>query len=85
MTMQKLKSWVRLILTIAIILAAGLIILLNRGNHADLWLFHSFTDVSVIWLLIVTSLVTLVGYWIVKGVYRAYRDVKQPSEIKKDS
>jgi len=82
--MQKIKAWVRLILTIAIILAAVLIIFKNWENQTNLWLIYSFKDVPVIRLLIVTSLVTLVGFWIVKGVYRAYRDVKQTSVIKKD-
>ena len=78
MSIKRFFAWVRLILTVLIIVSAIIVILGNQDNKTDLWvLFHTFKQIPVIWLILVTAGVTLVGFWIIKGVYKAYRDVKQ--------
>jgi uncharacterized integral membrane protein len=80
MTMKKIKAWVRLVGTIILVLLIILIIVMNRNNRTNLWLFYDFQQIAVIWLLIVTALVSGAGIWIIKGVYRAFKDVKQADE-----
>lgn len=79
MSYQKIKAWARLILLVVLILEIVLIVFKNQDNKANLWLFFGvqLNQVHVIWLMVVTVLVTLVGFWVLKGVYRAYRDVKR--------
>jgi hypothetical protein len=75
MTMKKFKAWVRLVVTLILLFLVILIIAKNSDNQASLWFFHTY-NIAVIWLLIVTSLVSVVGFWIIKGVYRAFKDVR---------
>ncbi len=76
MTMKKVKAWIRLVVTLVFLFLVILIIWKNWDNQADLWFFHSY-KIAVIWLLIVTALVSVGGFWVLKGVHRAFKDVKQ--------
>lgn len=56
--------------------AVLLIIIKNRNNRTDLWLFHTFKDESVLWLIVITAAATLVIYLVVRGVRSALKRVK---------
>jgi len=80
MEFRKIKAWARLIFTLVLALMIVLVFVMNRNNRTDLWLFYRFEQLGVIWLIFATALSTLLGYWVVRGVRRAYRDVKKPAE-----
>jgi len=80
MEAKRMKAWLRLIVVVVLLVIAFLVIFMNRNNRADLWLFHSFRDVAVIWLIVVTGAVAILGTWVVKGIYHAFADVKRPQE-----
>jgi len=85
MTSKKIKAWVRLILAVAIVAEIILVFVMNRHNEANLWLFFGvqLTQVPVIWLLIATSLVSIVGFWLFLGIHRSFRDIKQANRTGK--
>ena len=56
--------------------AVLLIIIMNRNNHTDPRLFHTFKDESVLWLIAVTAATTLVLYLVARGVRSALKRVK---------
>jgi hypothetical protein len=80
MSWKRIKAWSRLIGVILVLFLAFLVVFMNRNNRTNLWLFHDFQQVAVIWLMLVTAAVCVIGCWVVQGVYRAYRDVRQPAE-----
>ena len=74
---SKIMAWTKFIIFLCLILAALLVILMNHGNKARLWLFHSFGDVSVLWLIVVTAVASIVGWKIIGGVWRAYGEIRR--------
>jgi len=85
MNTKKIKAWIRLIVAIAITVEIILVFAMNRQNEANLWLFFGvqLTQVPVMWLLVVTSLVSIVGFWLFLGIHRSFRDIKQTNRTGK--
>ena len=73
---ETFRAWARLIAALASCAAVLLIIIMNRNNRTDLWLFHTFQQVSVLWLIAVTAATTLLLYLVARGVRSALKRVK---------
>ena len=73
----ELKAWIRLIVTVGIILVAALIILMNWNKQAELWFFGDFGEVPVLWLIVITAVVSVVGWKIVSGLWRVYAELRR--------
>jgi len=71
------KAWVKMIFTLVCCIVVLLIILMNRNHRTDVWVFYSFREVSVLWLILVTAAATLVVYWVARGIFGEYRRIKQ--------
>lgn len=77
MALGKAKAWVRLIVLVVLVAAAGLVVAKNWGRTANLWLFHSFDNIPVLWLMVVTAVASIVGWWMIGGLRGAYQQVRK--------
>ena len=50
------------------------VVVKNRGNVADVWLFKSYEDVPTLRLMLLTSLAAVVTWWMLWGLRRLIRD-----------
>jgi membrane protein YdbS with pleckstrin-like domain len=66
-----------MIVTVILVLAVVLIIVMNRNNTATVWFFNDFKDISVLWLIVITAVVSVIARWIIGGVYRAWKELKE--------
>jgi hypothetical protein len=68
--------------------AIVLIVLKNRANTADVWLFARYEDVNVLWLMLVTAASAVVawwGVWKISGIVREYREVRRRTAAEADA
>ena len=64
---------------IAILIVAVVVLILvlkNKGNTADVWLFHRFEEVNVLYLILVTAIGTVFLWWVIRRVFKVVRDVR---------
>ncbi|MCK6456807.1 MAG: hypothetical protein L6Q92_09790 [Phycisphaerae bacterium] len=59
------RYWVhtKLTLVAALALAILIVIIANRGHRTDVWLFHRFEQVPVLWLMAVTAAASIAMFW----------------------
>jgi len=76
-TWSKFKAWIRLISAVA---AAGIVLLIvlkNWNEHAGLWFFRRFDKVPVLWLIVVTSVASIIVWKVIGGIRGAYIQVRK--------
>ncbi len=55
---------------------SGAVLAFNWRNTADVWFFHKFESVNVLWLLLITAAGSIVSFWIVSKVFGALRELR---------
>ena len=86
LALKQIKVYLRLAAIIAIVLIALLIVFMNRNHKADIWFFGYYQQIDVLWLILVTAIVSVIGWWIVSkviGVVREVRQVRQSVKMEK--
>jgi uncharacterized membrane protein YidH (DUF202 family) len=76
MSIRTFYAWLRLVITLIVLFAVVLVVFMNWNKKADVWLFHHFQQIPVLWLIVVTAIVSVAAKWVAGGVYHAYRHLK---------
>ncbi|MHC4442111.1 MAG: hypothetical protein ACYTF1_07725 [Planctomycetota bacterium] len=50
---------------------------MNRHHKADIWFFRSYQQVNVLWLILVTAVASVLGWWVVSKIISVVREVRQ--------
>jgi len=61
---------------ILLALAILLVVFMNRNNTARVWFFGMGGEVSTLWLIVVTALVSVATFWIGTKVVRTVRQLR---------
>jgi Mn2+/Fe2+ NRAMP family transporter len=77
MSFRTILAWTRMIMTAILVIAVVLIIFMNRNYTTPIWFFHKFDQVSVLWLIVVTAVISIISRWVIVGVYRAWKELKE--------
>lgn len=78
--------YLRVVVVLLVVGAIGLILFNNRSHTVSVWLFgltNPNEPVNVVWVMLATSVVTLVAWWLVllgRGLVRDFREVKRERE-----
>lgn len=78
LALRRIKVYGKLALVGAILVVILLVVLLNRNNVADVWFFHTFEKINVLYLMLVTAAASVVVFWgtmRIRGVIREAREV----------
>lgn len=77
LALKRLKVYLKLGAIGAVIVLGLLVVLMNRQNTADIWLFRGYEDVNVLWLILVTSGVSILGWWGLGKLVRVVRELRE--------
>jgi len=80
LALKRLKVYLKLAAISAAIAVALLLVIANSRRTADVWFFHDYNDIPVLWLILVTAVLAIVGWWGVRkviGVLRDFRDLQR--------
>ncbi len=59
-----------------------LIVLMNRRNTADIWVFKTYEDVNVLLLILVTAVASVISWWAVRKIFRIIRELREVQRLK---
>lgn len=85
MRFNEFKAWLKLIMPLGLILAVIVIAVKNSDNRTDLWVFHTFEQVPVLLLIVVTAVVSVIGWRIVRGLLQAYVELRRVRASQQES
>ena len=81
----KFKMWTRIIVFGAAAIYVLIFIVLNRDKTVDLhFVFKEYKQISVLILLLITSISSIVGWWLFKAIFltmRQMRDINRLAEL----
>src|ERR1051325_5807408 len=83
LALKRVKVYLKLIAVLAVVAMVLLVVLKNLDHKADVWFFWIDEQVNVLWLILVTAVSSIVGWWAIRkvfGVLRELRDVRRMSE-----
>ena len=74
---EQVKLYTRLALMIIAVGMIAAVLLFNRHHDTDVWFFHPFHQVNVIWVMVVTSVASVASFWLLTQVIAVRRDLRR--------
>src|SRR3972149_5828092 len=82
LALRRIKVYGKLGATAAVVAAVLLVVLMNLSLTADVWFFHKYEKVPTFWLILVTAVSAIVGWWGIRKVVGVVRDLRELRESK---
>ena len=82
LALRRIKVYGKLGATVAVVAAVLLVVLMNLSLTADVWFFHKYEKVPTFWLILVTAVSAIVGWWGIRKVVGVVRDLRELRESK---
>ena len=83
---KQIKVYARLVVLIAMALVVVAVVIKNADNRVTVWFFKSYESVHVLWLILFTSVGSILSWWILTatlGVWRDMRELHSASELER--
>ncbi|GMV97562.1 MAG: hypothetical protein HRF43_01225 [Phycisphaerae bacterium] len=77
LALKRIKVYVKLTAIVAVIAVLLLLVLMNREYKTNVWFFKEYAQVNVLWLLMVTAVFSIAGWWIVAKVFATIRELRE--------
>lgn len=74
---RQLFVYTKVTFLIAVFLAVLLFIFMNRRYDTRFWPGATETPVSTLWLMLITSCVSIISFWLLGRVRRVWKEVRQ--------
>lgn len=77
LALKRIKVYLKLSAIVAVIAIILLIILNNQDYKTDIWFFGLYRQVNVLWLLLVTAVISIASWWIVIKIFGTLRELRE--------
>lgn len=77
LALKRIKVYLKLTLIATVLAVILLIVLMNRNYKADIWFFKDYPQVNILWLLLVTAVISIASWWIVTKIFATLRDLRR--------
>ena len=77
LALRRIKVYSKLAVVGVVAFVISAVVVKNRGNVADVWLFKSYENVPTLQLMLLTSLAAVVTWWMLWGLRRLIRDLRE--------
>jgi ABC-type microcin C transport system permease subunit YejE len=77
--LKRFLAYAKLMLAALLAVFLVLTVAANYGNKTNVWFVRQFEGVPTLWLLAVTAVVSIVGFWVLlrlRGMVRQVREVR---------
>lgn len=86
LVLKQIKVYARLVVLIAMALVVVAVVVKNADNRVTVWFFRSYESVHVLWLILFTSVGSVLSWRILTatlGVWRDMRELRRASEVER--
>jgi hypothetical protein len=83
LALKRIKVYLKLFAIIAVGAAILLIVLKNQDNTANIWFFHDYEQVGVLWLILITAVSSIASLWIMTKIFGTLRELRQVREAQR--
>ena len=83
---KQIKVYARLVVLTAMALVVVAVVIKNADNKVTVWFFRSYESVHVLWLILFTSVGSILSWWILTatlGVWRDMRELHRTAELER--
>ena len=77
LALNRAKVYLKLTLILAVLLIVLLVVIMNRQKTVDIWFFRIYTGIPVLWLILVTGVTSVLGWWGVRRVFSVLRELRE--------
>ncbi len=79
LAIKRIKAYLKLGAILLVLVLVLIVILENRLNTARVWFFwiDDKEPINVLWLILVTAAVSIVGWWSVRKIFKVLREVRE--------
>jgi hypothetical protein len=76
LALKRFKVYVKLFAIVAVVASSLLIVLMNQDNKAKIWFFKDYEQVNVLWLILITAILSIASWWIVAKIFATIRELR---------
>jgi len=83
---KQIKVYARLVVLVALALVVVAVVVKNSDNKVTIWFFKPYESVHVLWLILFTSVGSILAWWILAatlGVWRDMRELHRVTELER--
>ncbi|NLX23800.1 MAG: hypothetical protein GXY55_19275 [Phycisphaerae bacterium] len=77
LALKRAKVYLKVGAIVAVVLVGLLVFWMNRGRTADVWFFREYSQIPVLWLILITGTSSILGWWGVRKVIGVVRDLRE--------
>lgn len=77
LALKRVKVYLKLFAIIAIVVVILLTVYENQDHKARLWFFWFDGEVNVLWLILVTALLSVVSWWSLTKIFGTVRELRE--------
>jgi len=77
LALRKIKVYAKAAAIVAVVLVVLLVVWFNRQHQVTVWFFGTFEDLNVLWLICVTAVASVFGFWVVSKVRSTVKELRQ--------
>ncbi len=75
--MKRIAAYLKLVFLVTVVLVVALVAFNNRKNVVNVWFFKSYEQINVLWLMLVTSVISIVTWWLLTATFGVWRDLRE--------
>ena len=73
---KQIKVYTKLSLIVALVAVILLIVRKNAPHNVDVWFFRSYKQINVLWLILFTSVGSIVSWWVLSTTWSLWKDMR---------
>ncbi len=77
LALKRAKVYLKVGAIVAVVVVGLLVFWMNRGRTADVWFFREYSQIPVLWLILITGTSSILGWWGVRKVIGVVRDLRE--------
>ncbi len=79
---KQFKTYARIAVMVVVGAAVLLVVFMNRNHKVDVWLFHTFPQTNVLWVMLISGASAVLIAWALRRVRQVFRDLREIRQAK---